>query len=366
MYQRAFSLCLFAFSWSSLATGLSFWESSATNTALAAANGAIAQDSSVIALAPSSITQLQQSNLDVSVIRYHVTTDYKIFGTTSQYEAENLIPSFFMSSALNDAFYVGLGIYSRTAVDISTPEIGTSRKPVFYETHVKPIVVSATPVLAYRWNTLSAAIGIEYMRTNYLLEQTRRAFRKDDEYVEIEGTTEGWSGMLSMTWMPQTYVSVSAKYQGKSDFGDEQVTFDLPAITSLYASFELMKSWMLNTSYSYTDWDEKGVRFNEYPDPFGLLVGSQDSQRFAVSTSYELYNWLFMLGYSQDEEVDVLGGQDKRYRLGLRYGVTTNWSFTVTWMHERYEEKKYDFESVNLVSVKNTGNSGSLGVHYAW
>ena len=324
----------------------------------------MAQDASVIALSPSSITQLKQTNVDVSVIQYRVTSDYKIFGATSEYEAENLIPAFFMSSALNEQFYVGFGIYSRTAVDISTPEIGPSRTPVFYETHVKPIVVSATPVLAYRWETLSVAVGIEYMRAQYLFEQTRRAFRKDDQYVEREGTTEGWSGTLSLTWMPETYVSVALKYQDKSDFGDDDIMFDLPSITSLYVSFKPIESWILNVSYSETAWVDKGVRFNDYKDPFGLLVGSQNSERIGVSTSYQWQQWIFMLGYSQDEEIDSLGGLDKRYRIGVSYGVNTDWKITATWMDEQYAEKEYDFESVNLVSVNNNGDSMSLGIHY--
>jgi len=52
------SLCLLSVMPSANATGFNFWESSALNSSLAAANGARARDVSMLALAPYSITQL--------------------------------------------------------------------------------------------------------------------------------------------------------------------------------------------------------------------------------------------------------------------------------------------------------------------
>ncbi len=124
MSRQLVLLCYLCFSSSTFATGLTFWESSSNNTALAAANGAIALDSSVLALAPSSITQLDTRNVSATVANYKVTTDYSIFGEKTQYSKSNPIPSFFLSTPLANNFYGGLSIYSRTAADISIPESG--------------------------------------------------------------------------------------------------------------------------------------------------------------------------------------------------------------------------------------------------
>ncbi|WP_318488539.1 OmpP1/FadL family transporter [Photobacterium leiognathi] len=363
MSRQIISFFPLFFSSSLFATGLSFSESSATNTALASANGAIALDASVLALAPSSITQLEVKNITAAMTQYSVTSDYEIFGKVSQYEKKHPIPSFFISSPLSHNFYAGFGLYSRIAADISVPEIGPSFLPLFYETRVSPIVLSAVPTLAYRWGTLSIAASIEYMHAEYELEQNRRRFGHD-KHSRWKGRDNGWSGALSLTWKPRSDLSFALKHQYGSDFGDQQANFDLPSQTSFYFSWLPTDAWTINASVSETMWDGKGIHYSEYSDPFGLLVGERNSKRVAISSSYQWGAWLFMAGYSEDEVIDSLGGKDKRYRLGMSYKFNDNWLVTGAWLQEHFEPKEYNMGATQLVSVKNDGMAISVGVNY--
>lgn len=357
------SLIPLLFSSSIFATGLSFSESSATNTALAAANGAIALDASVLALAPSSITQLESKEITAAITQYSVTSDYEIFGKVSEYKKKHPIPSFFISSPLSHNFYAGFGLYSRIAADISVPAIGSSFLPLFYETRVSPIVLSAVPTLAYRWGTLSIAASVEYMHAEYELEQNRRQFGRD-KHSRWEGNDNGWSGSLSLTWKPRSDLSFAVKHQYGSNFGDHQANFDLPAQTRFYFSWLPTEAWTINVSVSETMWEGKGIHYSEYNDPFGLLVGERNSKRVALSSSYQWGNWLFMAGYSEDEVIDSLGGKDKRYRLGTSYKFNNKWTVTGAWLQEHYVPKEYYTGSTRLVSVKNNGTAISVAISY--
>ena len=90
-----FGLILMSVTPSASATGFNFWESSALNSSLRAANGAWASDASVLALAPSSMTQLEDTQLSATLNFYSVSTDYEIFQKEAQYEVANPVPSGF-------------------------------------------------------------------------------------------------------------------------------------------------------------------------------------------------------------------------------------------------------------------------------
>lgn len=363
MSRYMLSLCTFLCSSPVLATGLSYWESSATNTALAAANGAIALDASVLALAPSSITQLNDKNISGTVTQYRVTSDFEILGQHSHYKKENPIPSFFISSPIRQHLYAGLGIYSRTAADISVPEVGPHFLPFFYETHVTPIVVSVAPTVAYRWGDLSLAMSVEYLHLDYELTQYRRRFG-NDHIFNVKGEDSGWSGALSATWQPCTAVSVAVKHQYGSELENGDMALTLPTQTDVYLTWQPTASWLVNASYSRTEWQGRGMRYHDYADPFGLLIGTQDSERFAISARYQWDQWSLMAGYSADDAVDRQGGKDQRYRVGLGYKLNKQWTITAAWLQEQYADKAYQGAATNLVSVQNSGSALSLGVSY--
>ncbi|MCP3700393.1 MAG: hypothetical protein GY920_18035 [Aliivibrio sp.] len=363
MSRQLVLLCYLCLSSPTFATGLTFWESSPNNTALAAANGAIALDSSVLALAPSSITQLNTKNISVAVASYKVTTDYNMFGEKNQYSKANPIPSFFVSTPLANNFYGGLSIYSRNAADISIPEGGFTF-PLFpgidipitisKQTRVMPILVSTAPTLAYRFGNFSVASTLEYIHAQYELE-TKTSL--------MDGTTNGWSGAFSATWQLDN-INFAYKHQLDSNFDDKNVAFALPSQNIFYISLMPTKSWTINTAYSETKWKEKGVFYTDYTDPFGLIKGSKHSRRLAFSTSYQLNNLRFMAGYSEDEAIDTFGGIDKRYRLGIAYKINSNWDISMSWLKERYAHKEAKLEDSTLVSVQNNGKALSLGVNY--
>ena len=362
------ALSTFLFSYPSFATGLIFWESSAVNTALAAANGAKATDASALALVPASITQLKHKDISISVTHYQVTSDYDIFATASHYEKSNYIPSFFISSPLNQNWHFGIGMYSRTAADISIPKISMKigqqfEIPLFYETRVTPIIVSASPSLAYRWGALSGALSFEYLYASYEFEQNRRQFGQD-KLIKVDDSSQGYSGAISFTWQPMPALSLALKHQLNSRFDDPQVAFNLPSQTSAYLSVQPTSNWLLHASYSQTQWKNHGIYYTQYSDPFGLLVGAKNSRRIGISSSYQLNDWQLMLGFSQDEAIDSLGGEDLRYRLGLSYELTKNTTITAAWMEEHYARKEYKNDKVSLVDVQNNGKAITLGIRY--
>lgn len=343
------------------ATGLNFWESSTLNSSLASANGAIANDASVLALAPSSMTQLKNPTVSASIIYYEVTTDYTIFGNQTQYNTGNPIPMGFFVSPINESFFFGLSIYSRTAADITVPRI-----PLVHpkETRVTPITVSMTPSMAYKIDNISLAASLEYIYVQHDLEQTSCSILGVCETSIQQGNTHGWSGALSATWQINPFISMAVNHRFSADFGVEDIDIELPAITSLYSGMALGKNAVWHITYSYTQWKDKGITYANYNDPVGLLIGSQDSQRLASSLEYQLGDWTLRGGISFDEAIDPFGGIDKRYRLGLGYDISEQIEINAAVVNENYAKKEASVGGTTLVEVQNSGNAFSLGGSY--
>ncbi|WP_177168859.1 OmpP1/FadL family transporter [Thalassotalea agarivorans] len=342
------------------ATGLNFWETSTLNSALASANGASAVDASILALAPSSITQLEQSSLSASVTYYDVTTDYNIFGDESKYNTKNPIPMGFVTTEINDSYFFGLAVYSRTAADIVVPKIPFINPK---ETRVKPILVSVSPTLAYAHGNLSVAASLEYIHTAHTLEQTTCIFNVCDKSLE-EGTTSGWTGALSATWKVTSTTSLAFTHRFSTSFGDQDISVELPSISSVYGTLMITPKTAWHASYSYSTYDGKGVRYANYTDPIGLLVGYQNSQRIATSIDHKLGHWSLRGGISLDEAIDRLGGIDKRYRLGVGYQFTKQFTLNAAWVYEDYAIKEAAAGDTTLVKVQNSGSALSLGIQY--
>ncbi len=362
---RAILVAFTCFSPVCFATGFNFWESSTSNSALASANGAKAVDASILATAPSSMTQLQDTTVTASVTQYQVDTDYNFFGDESSYSKSNPIPAGFLVAPVSDQWYLGMAAYSRTAADISVPQLLPMTG--FYETRVKPIVVSFAPSVAYKVNdSLSLGLTLEYQYASYLMEeQVCPIFRPCTEN-KVEGTTSGWSGALSATWTVNQYLSLAASHKLESSFGNDDIQFELPSITSLYATVSFAENWHWHNTYSLSRFNGKGIYYTDYSDPFGLLQGVRHSKRYATSMSYDWGQLTLRGGVSIDKSVDPAGGNDYRYRLGLAYRVTDSLILDLTGFVEDYAKKEFSSGQVNLVEVQNQGSGVSLGVSYAF
>ncbi|MGL6315063.1 OmpP1/FadL family transporter [Vibrio sp. WXL103] len=342
------------------ATGLNFWESSTTNSALASANGAYAMDASILATAPSSMTQIERTTVTGNVLRYQVDTDYDILGSLSDYSKADPIPAGFLVSPINDRLSAGLAIYSRTAADISIP-----RLPFFPETRVRPIVVSFAPSIAYQFSNISIGATIEYQHAEYILEKTRCPILGPGCTVEKkEGTTNGWSGALSATWQPFDTLSIAATHRLTSQFDNEDIEFDLPSITSTYASWAINNNLVWHASYSLSRWQGKGIYYSDYSDPVGLLKGSQHSKRYATSVQYHFNAITLMAGVSLDEAIDAFGGEDIRYRVGLGYDINRHLRLDLTGFSEDYARKYVRVSDDLKVDVQNSGYGIGLGLTY--
>lgn len=354
-------LCLVSINPSANATGFNFWESSALNSSLAAANGAWARDASVLALAPSSITQLQDTQLSATVNFYSVSTDYEIFQQRAEYEVANPVPSGFFVLPLRENWHFGLGIYSRTAADISVPRI-----PVLNpnEVRLQPILISLTPSLAYRWGSLSLGASLEYLYADYGFDQIQCRPIPGCEEIKLEGQSHGWSGNLSATWQISERVAVALSHQLPSDFNDENFQVALPSITRVYLSALMMKGLRWHHSYSYSQWKDKGMSFAGYPDNLGLLIGQKNSHRYATGLDYEFDQWRIGLGLSIDQAIDSFGGHDYRYRVGGGYQLAVRWAVDFNYMYEHYAAKSADISGTTVVKVQNQGSSLSLGLRY--
>lgn len=342
------------------ATGLNFWETSTLNSSLASANGASATDASILALAPSSISQLDESNISASLMYYGVTTDYNIFGTETDYNTKNPIPMGFIVKPINESYFFGLAIYSRTAADITVPTI-----PLVHpkETRVTPIMVSVSPSVAYKLNNFSFAVSLEYIHTPYALEQTT-CFINLCDTLKQDGTTSGWAGALSTSWQITSSVSTAFTHRFSTSYGDESIAVELPSITSLYGTLAITPKTTWHATYSYSKFAGKGVTYANYQDPIGLLIGYQDSHRLATSIEHKTGNWSLRGGVSLDEAIDQLGGIDKRFRLGVGYTVTKKFTVNAAFVHEDYAIKEAIAGEATLVKVQNSGKAFSLGGHY--
>ncbi|MFC5080594.1 Outer membrane protein transport protein (OMPP1/FadL/TodX) [Vibrio thalassae] len=341
------------------ATGLNFWESSTSNSALAGANGAHAVDASVLATAPSSMTQLSRTTITANVTQYQVDTDYYILGTQSQYSKANPIPAGFFVTPMTDNWYFGLSAYSRTAADITIPVL---IPVVTNETRMRPIVVSFAPSVAVKINDVSVGFTVEYQYASYLLE--KNACFINCTMSKEEGTTGGWSGAISATWQVDDYLSLAASHKLDSDFGNDDIQFNLPSITSLYSTFALTDNWRWHNTYSLSRWHNQGITYIHYLDPVGLLKGSRHSQRYATSMTYDWRDFTFRGGVSLDKAIDAYGGEDIRYRLGMSYRVSEHLTLDLTGFIEDYAHKQYTSGSFTLVDVQNDGSGLSLGASY--
>ena len=345
------------------ATGLNIWESSTVNSSLASANGAKAGNASVLALAPSSITQLNKApTITASLTYYEVSTDYNIFGATTDYSQGDPIPAGFFTLPIGDDWTAGLAIYSRTAADISIPQISVV-VPITAETRVRPITVSVAPTLAYQWNSLSFGVTVELLQSHYELYQ-KSCFVSCNDF-KLKGSTSGWSGALSATWIINPELSVAFAHRFETKYSDSSIEFDLPEITSLYATWRVLNNLDWHFSYSHTGWENKGVRYTDYSDPFGLLVGVSNSHRIATSVNYRLDDWELRAGISADEAIDAFGGIDVRYRLGLGYHFTENLEADISGVFEDYAKKEFNTsDGLNLISVQNSGFALGAGLTY--
>lgn len=348
------------------ATGLNFWESSTSNSALASANGAEAVDASILATAPSSMTQLTSTTVTASVTRYQVDTDYDILGTKATYSKANPIPAGFLVIPLESNWYVGLAAYSRTAADISIPETKLGGViPILNEARVRPIVVSFAPSVAYKINDVSLGLTLEYQYADYLLEHNSCTFRPCSS--EVTGNTNGWSGALSATWQATSWLSLAATHRLASDFGDSNIQFDLPSITSVYSTIAITDNWSWHNTFSLSRWDGKGVTYSDYLDPIGLLKGSRHSKRYATSMEYRIGDLALRGGASVDEAIDSFGGEDIRYRLGAAYNVSDRLTLDLTGFVENYARKNIAVDVLNTkVDVQNNGYGVSLGLTYRY
>lgn len=353
------SFSLLVVSSQSFATGLNFWESSATNSALASANGARAIDASILATSPSSMTQLEQTQLTANLTRYQIKTDYDILSFQSQYTKLGLIPAAFFVKPLSPNWYFGLAIYSRTAADITIPKITI----FFPKTRVHPVVVSFAPSMAYKIGDLSLGLTLEYQYADYLLEQNQCTILGRCNLKEIEGNTKGFSGGISATWQINDTVALSLNHTIPSQFDDHNINLDLPSITHAYASIKLLNNLYWHNGYSLSRWKNKQIKYTEYSDFIGLLKGSRNSQRFASSFEYQINKWAFMGGISFDEAVDPLGGNDIRYRLGISHQFNDKFKFDLAGFSEKYAHKFHQ-STIGNVDVKNKGYGISFGVTF--
>lgn len=355
LFIRGVLLVLFSCSIQSVwATGFNFWESSALNSGLASANGAKGVDASILALAPSSMTQIEQRQVSFNLTYYAVSTEYEIFSQSASYQAADPIPAGFVVFPIHQNWHFGAGIYSRTAADISVPSIPLINPQ---EVQIRPILLSVAPSVAYQFGSLSIAGTLEYIYAEYLLNQTT---------TQIEETTSGWSGALSATWRTSDRVSMTLAHQFPSHFGDGNLQVDLPNITRFYLTIKLLNQLEWHQNYSYSQWENSGFKFSDYPDRLGLLVGAEDSHRYATSLEYQMNQFRCAAGFSVDQAIDDFGGNDTRFRLGGGYQLTPSLSLDLTYFHELYAKKEAVINGQPVVQVQNSGNALSLGVRYSF
>lgn len=353
----------------SSATGLNFWESSTSNSALASANGASAVDASILATAPSSMTQLKSTTVTASVTRYQVDTDYDILGTKSSYSKANPIPAGFLVIPLESNWYVGLAAYSRTAADISISEFKLPpplNLRILDQARVRPIVVSFAPSVAYKMGDVSLGVTLEYQYADYLLERNDCNFWGKCSLETTEGNTNGWSGALSATWQANSWLTLAATHRLASDFGDSNIQFDLPSITSVYGTIAITDNWSWHNTFSLSRWDGQGVTYADYSDPIQLLKGSRHSKRYATSMEYRIGDLALRGGVSIDEAIDSFGGEDVRYRLGAAYSFSDNLTLDLSGFSEHYARKNVKVTNDLQVDVLNQGYGISLGMTYRY
>ena len=197
--QRFAPLFLTMLSCTAHSSGFNFWESSPINTALGHANGAMAFDASALASNPATISQLTQAEFQSHVMFYRVESDFSIFGDDNQYQSQNGIPSLFVTGELDSNAFLGFGIYSRTAGQLSLPQIGSDRFPLAYETVIKPVVVSVAPSFVYQWGNVSLGVTPELLIGDFHFQQIKKGLGQQ-KHDQFQGEEVGWSGKLSASY----------------------------------------------------------------------------------------------------------------------------------------------------------------------
>ncbi|SHG94301.1 OmpP1/FadL family transporter [Ferrimonas marina] len=357
--RYALLLCGGLFVPSVAASGLGFWEWSASATALANANGAAATDATVASQLPAAMQGLGESQVLASVVNYQVTTDYELpLMPELGYQTTDPIPSMFAVHR-QDQWSFGLGIHSRTAADIQVPQIRYLGQA---EARLKPIVVSVAPSLSHSWGAWSLGVGGEWLVADYQLTSGDCHWLLGCRGWEQSGRLSGSSFNLSGHWRGDQH-RVGVLWRAPTQFGNEEIDLDLPSMTVLSHSYQLRNQWQTHLSISHTAWEDRGVRFRDYADLFGLLVGHNHSWRVALGADYRWREWELRMGYSQEQAVDRLGGWDSRWRLGLGRTLLGRWQWDGSLMYERYAEKQQQVDPFT-VAIENQGLAVSTSLSY--
>jgi long-subunit fatty acid transport protein len=224
-------------------------------------------------------------------------------------------------------------------------------------------MVSVAPSLVYSRDNWSLGITAEYIHSQYSLEYTTCGVFKCNQ-ISVLDETSGWSGAISGTLQVNSQLSLAGAYKFATEFGDQNIDIQLPSVASLFATYHANPNLNIHLSYSYSEWKNKGVRYADYDDPIGLLVGANDSHRLATSLEYHLGCAMMMLGMSADQAIDAFGGNDIRLRAGLGYNFGDHWRIDGVVVSENYAEKVGEASGITFVSVQNEGMLLGLGVNY--
>ncbi|SIN89554.1 OmpP1/FadL family transporter [Halodesulfovibrio marinisediminis] len=306
------------------AAGFGIYEFSARANALGNSVMAGKADPSSIALNPAQLTQLDGTQIAIGASGIYPQATVDIESPASDagsYDGKSTLwtmPHLYVTHAVNDQIYVGMGVFSRFGLGTEFDKNWPGASDV-YKVGIK--TVSINPLIGYKvTDNFAIAIGPEIMWFDFELKK-KTGHPLNHVYLDTEMGGDSWGAglALGMRYQWTDWLSLGASYRS-------EVTQNVEG-----------KIKMTYGGVTKKDTDASGKITLPQQIGFGINLKPMDKLSVEVGATW--------IGWSSYEElkVDFAGGpytkssQYKdtwRYNIGAEYNLTENWDLRASYVYD--------------------------------
>lgn len=338
------------------ASGFQLLEQNASGLGTAFAGTAVVgENASTVYYNPAAMTRLPHNNLSFGVNLLKPSYKFRNDGSSNYPAATGsdggdaggvfYMPNFYMTSQLDDSWFIGLGINSpfglRTSYDSDWAGRFQSKLFDIKSYNVNPSVAFKA---SERW---SFGFGLDWQR--FAAQYTRAAaalpvaaYQNTDVRLDVQGDAWGWN--TGVTFKPGEMTDIGFSYRSRINHhlhGDlwssnesvtassgSRVSLTTPDTYILSIAQQLDGRWTMLGDISRTNWSTVDKILIERSDSSLVQVlnaNFRDTWRFALGSTYRIdAQWMWRFGVAYDQS-PVRGNEERLVSLpdNNRYWVTT-------------------------------------------
>lgn len=318
---RCLILCglLLALSANALAGGFALYEYSNRSVAMGTTGIAQAGDASVVATNPALMTRLEDNQTLVGMVAIQPAGEVVIGGNSTKTKDQTfLVPHAYYVHKYNDNVWLGVGEFTRFGLGMEYPDNWIGKDEL---TNILLETFSLNPSIAFKFNEhFSAAVGIELMKGNVLIEKTPTIATLPTK-VKIEGETVTATGNLGLhyqfndqwgvgfTYRAPAKVCTDGKikFSGGAPLADAKayVATTLPSSYSLGVAYQPTDDWNIEFDVVHTRWEHtKNLKIDTDSAVGDSVVDMyyKNTWRLQLGTEYWVKDWAAVrLGYIWDQ-----------------------------------------------------------------